>query len=189
MKSYSILAVPSLTLALLAVPALSQQAGAQEPCVLEGKTQGVTFPRPDLLAPGFPLNSNWVGGTGEPCAYEDDSFFGDDPVGPATPCWGFNVNCATVPITNDNGNLIGPNGEVLNGGFGEGECIELYTCWTFTFPIKVTRCFSVGFQFKLSPGEGVPIGPSGGVGKEVCVQFDIQVVGTTCSSPKDLCPC
>jgi len=123
-----------------------------------------------------------------PEAYEDDYFFGDDPVGPATACGGFNVNCASVPITNVDGDLFGPNEELLNG-FGEGECIELYTCWSFTFPVELTTCYSVGVQFKISPGEGVPFAPSGGASEQVCVQFKVLAVGTTCSSLKDICPC
>ena len=186
MKSLAVLGVPSL--ALVSLTALTALGGAQEPCVLEGKTQSVSFPRPDLSTPGYPLGAEWLGQTGMPNAWEDDYFSGDEDLGPATPCSGFNINCATVAITNHNGDLIGPNGKVLNG-FGEGECIELYTCWTFTFPVKVTRCYSVGFQFKVTPGESIPIAPSGGVGKEECVQFDILALGTTCSSLKDLCPC
>ncbi len=116
-KWYSLLVGAPLLFAAVAIP-----------CVPDGGSSTVTLPRPPLPpAPaGAPGSSSWGGGA--PQAYEHDDASPNDPMGPATP--GSGGSDASVEVSNSGGDLSGPNGDVVNGGW-EGDCIEVTICWTY----------------------------------------------------------
>lgn len=98
--------------------------------------------------------------------YESDRFF-DDPLGEVTisPV-GKGVYHLCLTISNDGGELSGPNGIVQNEG-GEGDCIEVYIKTTF------------GFQTTISATGPLGIGAS----------ITTATTDSSKSSSKMMCPC
>jgi len=109
------LCMPTLTLVSMLAPLMpAGSAGAPgSDCVEDGSAVSVCV---DLIVPeDMGLSAT---------AWEDDFFF-DDPMGACsiTPL-GDGVFSACVEVTNNDGDLSGPNGEIQNG-FGEGDCIDV----------------------------------------------------------------
>lgn len=110
-----------------------------DPCVDDGYCWFMEFERPPLPAVGDPANAQY---NGEAWAYEEDSGgASDDGLGeadnadyddPHTP-ENESAENQGVNICNDGGDLArGVNGEPQNGGL-EGDCIEVYIRWTYTY--------------------------------------------------------
>lgn len=114
---------------LLALVAPALVVAIALPCVPCGGSSPVTLPRPSLpSAPsGAPGSSSWSTDD-PPRAEEHDDITPNDPMGPATE--DASTNTGSVEVTNDHGDLKGPNGNDQNGG-GEGECIEVAICWFY----------------------------------------------------------
>ena len=108
----------SLALVLVAAPLAAE-------CIPEGETVDVPFDRPEPPPGDDPDKPPFFGPRGgDPQAEEVDGIR-NDPMGKGDPIDGK----ATVPITNDGGDLKDRNGETQNG-LGEGPCLEVQVCWT-----------------------------------------------------------
>jgi hypothetical protein len=132
-------------IAMMILAAGQQPAGGAsgKPCVPDGKTTNPQFNRPPLGGPGDPVGAEWVDrgssesdNSGDPQAFESDGLSGDDAMGDAAPS--ADGGKAEVPVTNDGGDLSGPDGEDQNGGV-EGKCIEVYVEWTYRYPVEIRR--------------------------------------------------
>lgn len=181
---------------LLTLAAFSGRASASN-CVLPGIPEELRFPRPSLGAPGLPTSARWLEATGVPMGWEYDRFSANDPLGMGKPGVGWLENTASITIENQGGNLSGPNGVIQNGGL-EGPCIEVMMCWTYTYTGTVEECVSIGIQGQVGgqvgigePGVGGQVGGQVGaqLGGSVCVEVEVQLVGTLCSSTEKVCPC
>ena len=121
----------------------------------------VTLPRPAL-----PTGGAWVGNNGDPVGKEDDGPFSQD-LGDATITDGGNGAC--VVITERDGELSGPNGEVQNGGF-EFDCIEVKICWSHKIVVDVVVYFwtPTGFGWTVQHRVECRTTCNGGGAVEVC---------------------
>ena len=176
----------ALLLSLL-VSAGSESAFAHD-CVEAGESGTLTFDRPGLIGGGIPSGAFWGGPNkdGAPRAYEKD-ISNDDDLGPGTPVnGGFQ---ATATFTNIGGSLVGPNG-VVQTGFWEGDCLEVYMTWTYVYELKVTTCYTLGAKAGIQYEDG-PVTVAGGVGgeREVCEEVDVYRVVEVKSSVQDICAC
>lgn len=108
------------------------------PCVPDGGTSTTSLDRPKLpeAESGAPEPSSWEGGQGSPTAEEHDDATSNEPMGNATPS--ADGSSASVDVSNSGGDLSGPNGDVVNGGW-EGDCIEVQICWHYTTWVKVLQ--------------------------------------------------
>ena len=166
-RSFSI---SSLFLAVMttAVSALA----LTEPCIEDGSCSSITFSRPPLGV-GDPADAKYDG-TAD--AWEDDQGWGDDFLGAGTPSrddpntpQDETGESASVNICNSSGHLTVDTpgvGEKLNGGL-EGDCIEVYMRFKYTYTVTISR--------RLSPRrwESIQI-----------IRQGYKKVG-----PTDLCPC
>ena len=116
-------------------------ASAAQVSVANGSSVAVTFDTPNLGTAGVIDNPDSATGTqswsGVPTLdsftalecdlFSDDKIKGAQPVAPSPdhPNGG-----ASITISNNGGDLSGPNGDVLNGGL-EGDSIEVKMCWNF----------------------------------------------------------
>ncbi len=170
-----------LTIVAMLILAAGQQpsGGASgKPCVPDGTTTTPQFGRPPLGGPGDPVGAEWVDrgtdpddNSGDPQAFEQDGFSGDDSMGGATPS--ADGGQAGVPVTNEGGDLSGPNGEDQNGG-AEGKCIEVYVEWTYRYPVEIRRSKSLSL-WGYTDGE-----------------IEITIIwkeGKKRSKVKEICPC
>lgn len=141
-----------------------------EPCIREGTTQDISYPRPALDNPEMPTTAKWAGknGTGFPHAKEHDSTSGHESMG-----WANGGDPAIVPVENKSGVLSGPNGKQLNG-FPEGKCIEVIVCWVYLYKVRITK------------KGGSDYGNSSNGWEET---YEVWRCGTICSNEKDICPC
>ena len=167
---------PFLLLASLVLPA------AAEDCIPPGGSEAVSFDRPSLLSPGIPTSAGWAPNEGSPKAYDQD-LLRNDPLGAGVPSRGVNPgSSASVTITNQGGSLAGPNGVVQNG-FWEGDCLEVFMCWEYRYKAKVKRCTSHGTQSQLRVGEtGVGGSMGSSSGSSYCVEYEVWLKGVVCSS-------
>lgn len=174
---------PFLLLASLVLPA------AADDCIPPGQSQEVSFERPSLLSPGLPTTAGWAPFEGNPKAYDQD-LLRNDPLGPAVPSGGPNPGTfASVTITNQGGSLSGPNGMVQTG-FWEGDCLEVFVCWEYRYKATVRRCTGQSTQSRLQVGEGGVGGSMGsGSSSSSCVEYEVWMKGVVCSGVQDVCAC
>lgn len=150
-------------------------AAQNAPCVPSAHVAHITFTRPSLIQANMPVGAEWHPiESGDPQAFESD-VFSNDAMGPAAA--GNPPDTASVDVTNQNGNLNDATGRTQNGG-GEGDCIEVVVCWTYRFPVTVSR--SIDGTFKLGDVE---------VGQSGSISLVIWQVATICSEEVVICPC
>lgn len=157
---------------------LAQGGGPEgcRPCVPEGDSVELEFPRPGLDSPGVPVNALWKNGDGSPEAWEKDGVSGNDDMGDAT--YGAASGSGTVTLTNDNGSIEGPNGvdvEFLDG------CVEVYMVWYYRYSAVTTVCIKAS----------VEIGGAGVAGSE-CIEMPVHREGwirPEYREPVVVCPC
>ncbi len=187
--------VCALALAVLALPHSSSVEAAsvgETACLGPGESMTLTFQRPPLTNGGLPTSAQWLNVTGNPLAFDEDTF-SDDYMGPAT-VGGTLLNEANVTITNVGNGLAGPNGEVQTGLF-EGDCLEVIVCWSYRYKDTDTRCTSAGVQGQV--GGKVGVGEAGQVGGHVggslggssCHQVEVWRTGQICSGSQEVCQC
>jgi hypothetical protein len=149
-------------------------------CIPVGGSQDVGFDRPPIDGPGMPAGASWTGGgSGNPQTLDADFWSAPDDIGAPTPS--SDGNSANIEITNSGGELFGPDGEQIDSGL-EGDCAELYTCWSFRYTATVERCIRGG----VSVG-GRMLG--GEVGGATCISIEMVFEGFVCDGPKEVCPC
>lgn len=163
-----------LALFTLALPILVEDP----PCVPEGGSSEVEFERPELDEAGDPAGAEWTGEGGDPEAFDED-VASDDSMGDADSEDGGST--ATVTVENEEGDLSGPNGEVVNGGL-DGDCAEVYVEWTYRYPARVTTLFGTGLNFDF----GI-FGQLFNFSRAVTVT--VWAEGTKRDGPKEVCPC
>lgn len=122
------------TLFLLGAATFASSILAGVVLLADGECETLRFDIPDLSSGAFPAGSRWKGGTGSPRAYDND-VFRDDYMGPASIVGGH----FEVEVCNHSGDLSGPNGDPVNGGFETD--IEVMICAIFEYPVSR----SVGF--------------------------------------------
>ncbi len=176
-------------IAVSMVFALASFASGEEDCVMEGFSEDVRFDRPELGF-GYPTSAMWLDETGVPTGWEYDPVSSDDPLGPAVPGHGSLDGTASIRITNDGGFLSGPNGDVQNGlGSFEGDCIEVFACWSYSYEATRIDCISTGVQVQVKVGEAVGAQGGGSVGSSVCFKTEVLLVATVCSEAQEVCAC
>ena len=164
-----------LALVAVALPAPRVEAGGG--CVPTDGSTIVSFPTPDLNAPGFPTSATWSGSNrdGEPHAFDDDGLFSDDAMGAASN----NGSTVSVAVTNSGGKLYGPNGADL----GPAGCIEVYIVLTYDYVATITKCtantMSIGMHGAMSSGSS----------STSCITFEVHAQGSTSVGPQTVCPC
>lgn len=172
-----------LFLASAVLPGLAQE----EDCVPHGGSKKYEFCRPELGV-NFPTSAEWEDGDGNPQAWESDltsnQFAGDmtqklDDMGMPIP------GKFEVEITNTNGDLFGPSGDHLNG-FLDGDCIELYDVWYYTYTASIEKCL----KGNVVLGADQPV--QTGFEKSRCTTIELQLRGFVrpryCDTV-EVCPC
>jgi len=157
----------------LVIPALALPAG--NPCIPDGGSQTYDADRPDSPDP----NGEWVSnGTGDPKAYDEDVAL-DDEMGAADP--GSDPSTVTVEVSNDGGDISGPNGNTVNGGT-DGPCAEVYIEWTYR--VKHTINFHWTGSTQFEPG-----GIGGGQEYGFATSFSFYTYHTVRTGTTEACPC
>ena len=161
----------SLLMSLALSVSIASAAVLTEPCIPDGGILNIEF-EADLSAPGIPPGAQIVPGSGE--GMEAD-IGADDELGSATEVVTGRGTTFSVPITNHDGILSGPNGVAQNGG-SEGDCIEVYVTYQIRYIVEVC-------DEGPGPADG---GEPSGTG-ECWEEWRVEEVEI--SPPKEVCPC
>lgn len=169
MKNQLLVGLCSLVLSatLLATPIPD---GSSADCLPDGDSTTLCFPA-DWDGPTAPAHYSFVDGSAT--AHESDAS-GSQDMGAGSHDGG-DPGEICVKVTNNGGDLAGPNGVTQNGG-DEGDCIEVFV--KFKLRYKATICDGV----ELEPGEEPPAGAS-------CYQAWRTRSVTTKDEAQSLCPC
>ena len=147
LHSLPVIALAALTLQGTTAATSTSTGGAD--CLADGYTRTICWTI-DLTAPGNVVGTSIV--PGSVTGFESDYGF-DDPLGHGT----LNGNDICIAITNNGGDLSGPNGAVQSGS-SEG-CLEVYLRYEVRW--QVQRCSGGGPGFTLGAtvmGNGGTIG-------------------------------
>jgi hypothetical protein len=177
------LACVAALVAAMTLVSRSATAMVAPDCVPDGGSSTQTFDRPPIDAPGMPTNAHWSGGDGEPQASDVDTWSGPDAMGPGTSS--ASGDTASVTVHNSGGNIIGPNGAVVEGGL-EGSCVEMVMVWTFRYSVTTSVCVNARLTVSTEVSHAVV---SGEVGRQHCVQVEIWLEGIVTDGPQVVCPC
>jgi hypothetical protein len=157
----------------LVIPAVALPM--EDPCIPDGDSQEYEADRPSCPHP----DGEWIGGgSGDPKVYDED-LIADDEMGDADP--GTDPNTVSVEVSNDNGDLSGPNGETVNGRL-DGACAEVYVEWTYR--VKHTVNFHYATHTVFEPG-----GVGGGQEWGLASSKSFYTYHTVRLEPKEICPC
>ncbi|MFT5052366.1 MAG: hypothetical protein ACI8QZ_003799 [Chlamydiales bacterium] len=144
-------------------------------CIPDGSCGTFSIDLPDLNSPGFPTSAQWSGELAE--ILDADGFSGDDSMGYAEI-----VNGAAVgELCNEDGNIVGPNGNVVEGGL-KGGCVEVYVKVPFDYISVIQVCSSIG----SSIGGG---GVTGTFGSSRCQTVELHSQSSWSSPSHEVCPC
>jgi len=161
---------------------------ASDPCIPDGGSATEDFNRPPINSVGMPTSAEWTGGDGDPEAYDVDAWSAPDDMGAGTSS--ANGDTASVDVHNTGGNIIGPNGAVVEGGL-EGDCVEIVMVWHFKYKATISVCVSANVGLSVEGKFGGTIGGEvgGEVGRERCTEIEIWLDGVVADGPKEVCPC